>query len=200
MKWAYSTENKIKASLTLLLLCGVVMFSNYRLEKLSGKVAGSVQTIYEDRLVVQDLIFSYGQLLDRLYTIYEQQPVLNIDKKIGMKANELKSQYLSTVMTEEEERVFISFSDELSGFLKAENNPGQGQIIEMRGKLEILEEIQMEEAKRQMTLINQAQGSQKLGFYLETSILVVLLIIIQALVVSNTGMKRVLNQNKYHLN
>lgn len=200
MKWAFSIENKIKASIILIALCSVVLFSNFRLKRLSSKVANSVQTIYEDRLIVQDLIFSFDQILDERYHINEQMAQHTGNNQAQKKVEELKLKYLSTIMTEEEERVFNSFSSNLTDVLTLDDTVELKLFNEMRSELQRLEQIQMEEAKRQMNIIHKTRAGQELGFYFETAIIVVLLVIVQFLIISNTSIKKLVDKSNFNYN
>lgn len=179
MKWTFSLKNKIQAGLTLLVLCGVVFLSNYRLKTLSGKVGEAVQSIYEDRLMVQDLLFSYNNLLDNFQLTPNGHTHLVIAKKLTRK-------YLNTKLTSEEKNLILKFSDDIIRQIKDRNSLTQQQIAEHKNSLYRLEEIQIEEAKKQMALIKKAKHSQETGYYFETAILIVLLVIAQVLISANT--------------
>jgi len=200
MKWTFGIENKIKASIILLILCGVVLFSNYRLKKLSGRVADSVETIYKDRLIVQDLIFSYDQLLDSLYSLKEYNQSSTEYLKLTSDVEALEKKYLGTVLTDEEKKVFSSFSRHIAHVVSSRKPISKDHIVEMRRELQRLEAIQMEEAERQMDIIHKAEGSQNLGFYLETVMLVILLITVQVLVISSTGLKKIISEQNINYN
>ncbi len=201
MNWAFSVKNKTKASITLLLLCGIVFFSNYRLKSLSAEVAQSVKSIYEDRLMVQDLIFSYSNILARLEMLNEGQFNQNVKNNISVELLDLGEKYERTVLTEEEDQVFHSFAGSLSELIQLpETTLDDAKLIHLKQKLKRLEEIQMEEAQKQMVIIEQAKGSQELSFYLETAVLVILLIIVQVLVVSNTTVQKTARREEFHLN
>lgn len=200
MKWAFSLENKVKASVTLLLLCGIVFFSNYRIKKLSAKVAASVQTIYEDRLIVQDLIFKYSKILNEFEDPAKFERSENELKQISLEIDRLNDHYLTTVLTSEEEIVFNSFKDNLAMLITVSEQPEMVLLTQMKKELERLGQIQLEEAGNQMDIIQRASGSQELGYYLETAILIILLFIIQALMISNVGVRRVIKGPNFNLN
>ena len=73
-------------------------------------------------------------------------------------------------------------------------------LTQMKKELERLGQIQLEEAGNQMDIIQRASGSQELGYYLETAILIILLFIIQALMISNVGVRRVIKGPDFNLN
>lgn len=199
MKWAFSIEHKIKASLAILLLIGVVFFSNYRLKRLAGKVAKSVQTIYEDRLLVQDMIFSYSNILNALK--YSDTPLSSKDfNDFKEETEELKARFLKTVLTEEEELIFNSFSDNLNSSFQTQSYINESSLAEMKHQLQRLEAIQLEEAKNQMDIIEKVKRNQQQVFYLETIIMIILLVIVQILITSNESIKKITNQDNFNLN
>ena len=199
MKWACSVENKIKASITLLLLIGVVFFSNYRLKRLSGKVANSVQTIYEDRLLVQNMIFSYSNILNNIY--YRERPYSEQEfVALEMSVDTLNSRYLGTVLTDEEGRIFESFSDNLKNTLGSRSNLDFDLYRMMKSQLQRLEEIQLEEAQSQMLIIEKVKFDQQQVFYVETIIMIILLLIVQVLITSNESMKKIIKKDNINWN
>lgn len=179
MNWTFSIKNKIKAGLTILVLCAVVFLSNYRLKKLSQKVGTAVESIYSDRLVVQDLLFTYDNLLDK----FQANPN---HENLVYEAKNLRKKYLETTLTKEEEKLILLFSDALINELKSNQKPSAKDVYNHKLTLLRLEQIQMEEAKKQMELIHKARLSQEMGFYLETAILIILFVIAQALISANT--------------
>lgn len=200
MKWTFNIKNKIKASLILLFLCGIVFFSNYRLKRLSVKVAESVQTMYEDRLIVQDIIYSYSKILSRIENMEEDQFNQSVRNTVAIELLELNNKYGKTVFTEEEAEVFDAYSLIFNSMIKGKvpHSPSTFKIL--KDKLNRLEEIQMEEARKQMKIIHDSNGSQELSFYIETVILVILLIVVQVLVVSYGSSHKNSKNNKVKFN
>ena len=190
----------MKASLTLLLLCGIVFFSNYRLKKLSAKVTESVKTMYQDRLVVQDIIFSYGKIVTQIENMSAVEFSQNVKNTVSVELLNLNQNYGKTVFTDEETIVFNSFSKQLNAVLNGSVKNTAVAIRQLRQNLNRLEEIQMEEAEKQMAIIDEANGNQEISFYLETGILVILLVIVQLLLVSNTTIQKVAKGQSTSLN
>lgn len=190
MKWTFSIKNKIQAAITLLVLCGVVFLSNYRLKRLSIKVGEAVESIYQDRLLVQDLLFSFNTLLD----YYQRNPNSNNHLKT---AKNLTQKYLSTKLTSEEQILIKEFSNELIEQIQIEVLFTKYQVSQHKITLQRLEEIQIEEAKKQMALIKKVKHSQETGYYFETAILIVLLIIVQILITANTIPEQLTNTKSY---
>ena len=197
MKWPFSVKSKIKASLTLLILCAVVLLSNYRLRNLSNEVAESVESIYADRLVVQDLIFSYTNIVDKMEEGTFNYKSISAENRI----ENLNRKYLDTKLTNEEGILFNSFASKLNASLTPEANLNSHERFRgMRKELSQLREIQMKEAKVEMGKIDEIRKSQELGFYLETAVLVLLLLIVQILVVSGAGFRKIASEARVNLN
>lgn len=190
----------MQASLTLLLLCGIVFFSNYRLKNLSSKVAESVKTMYEDRLVVQDIIFSYGKILSQLEVMDEDHRNPQVMTALSQQLPALNEKYAKTVLTDEEARLHKSFSQKIAELVQDTSGDKRVEFALLHQDLDRLEAIQMEEAKKQMAIINKASGGQEMNFYLETAILVILLIIVQVLVASNTTIQKMAKEDNFNLN
>lgn len=190
MKWTFSIKNKIQAAITLLILCGVVFLSNYGLKRLSIKVGEAVESIYQDRLLVQDLLFSFNTLLDD----YQRNQNSNNHLKT---ARNLTQKYFSTKLTSEEQTLINEFSNELIEQIQSEVLFTKYQVSQHKITLQRLEEIQIEEAKKQMAFIKKAKHSQETGYYFETAILIVLLVIAQILITANTIPEQLIGKKSY---
>ena len=203
MNWAFGIKSKLKASLILFLLCLVILFGNFRLQNLAKQVTHSVETIYRDRLMVQDLIFSYSRLLEGIEEVNELGLVDGSAlETYGGEAKQLNTQYLATKLTDEESVLFNDFSEKLNTVFakKGEAKPRQEAIDAMKKDLTRLEAIQMEEAKKQMTIIEGIGGDQKRGFYIGTAILVVLLLAVQVTLMNVTLLSKPPRQENFNLN
>lgn len=202
-KWAFSVKNKVKTAGVLFLLCVVVLLSNFRMKYLSECVTEGVETIYKDRFLVQDLIFSYSRILEDVEDVLvlegNTQPEF---EKNFVKIELLNNKYRATKLTEEESEVFHAFSDKLEKIRSSIEDKVlvQKSLIAAREDLVRLEAIQMEEAKKEMVAIAKLDGSRQLSFYLEAAILIVLLIIVQTIVLTATSLKNKFTADRIHLN
>lgn len=186
MKKTISVRNKYKLTLVIIATCGVVFISNYRIKKVSQQIGESIESIYKDRLLAQDLLFSYYSLLDNL--TLDSQSLLS-------EGLEIKRNYLNTSSTNEEEQLLHDFSTQLEIGLKEKGKLSNSKISELKTTLARLESIQIEEAKKEMSLIKRARSSEELGYYLETAILIVLLLIVHILIYSNNFTSRIKLKN-----
>ena len=188
MARTFSIKNRLKTAGILLVLCVVLLLANVRNYVISSRVSDSIETIYEDRLKAQDLIFSYGHVLENVQVVLECGAVQErqINKRFA-KFDAINERYMKTKLTEEESEVYRSFSKKIA---LIKSSSGDYQEIEKylfsaKEDLARLEAIQMEEAQKEMISISQLEGNRQLSFYLESGILVVLLLIVQIMVLSS---------------
>lgn len=178
MKKPFSARDKYKVGVMIFAMCTVIFLSNYRLKRVSQQVGESIETIYEDRLLAQDMLFSFNSVLDRWYSSVDSEGLLE-------EAKEIKKMYLHTKGSQEEANLLNKFCLELEDGLIEKHKVSDLKIAEMKNMLMSLESIQIEEAEKQMNIIKKARSTENLGFYLETAVLIVLLLITQFVLYSN---------------
>tara|TARA_R110001592_G_scaffold237306_4_gene496171 strand:+ start:17692 stop:18294 length:603 start_codon:yes stop_codon:yes gene_type:complete len=192
MSWKFSVKNRLKTAGVLLLLCVLLLLANVRNHFISSRVSESIETIYEDRLKAQDLIFSYGHILENVELVLECGSVQErqINQRFA-KIDALHERYAKTKLTEEESEVYSSFLQKVKEIQAATNDYQEIEkaLFSAKEYLTRLEAIQMEEAQKEMVSIAQLEGNRQISFYLESGILVVLLLIVQVIVLSS-GIKQ----------
>lgn len=188
MARTFSIKNRLKTAGILLVLCVILLLANVRNYVISSRVSDSIETIYEDRLKAQDLIFSYGQVLENVEIVIECGSVQErqINKRFA-KFDAINEKYLKTKLTDEESEVYLNFSNKIASIKASAGNYQEIEkyLFSAKEDLARLEAIQMEEAKKEMISISQLEGNRQLSFYLESGILVVLLLIVQVMVLSS---------------
>lgn len=191
MNWTFSIKNKLKAAIVLLGIGTIVFMSNYRLKVLSESINDAVYSIYADRLMVQHLLFSYRGLLD---DFQNGADFSEVQKKVS----HLDELYFKTQLTKEERKLMESISfgwkEHLNLKLKYSGTERQDYL----GAIARLEEIQVEEAQKQMKFILKANNSQDMGFYFESALVIILFLIAFALVSAQT-LPEQLAQDQNHL-
>lgn len=203
MNWAFSIRKKIKAAITILVLCMVILLSNFRSQDLMDNVSDKIETIYKDRLIVQHLIFSYNQVLETL-TIFKEEGL--VESKLlaenSDKINELEQKYLNTKLTSEEAELFDDFSEKVEKLKNFHLNNMAWESIKKDAikDLNRLETIQMEEAATEMAWIKRLSNNQQLNFKLEMVVLIVLLLIVQILILNATAATREISKSNSILN
>lgn len=159
------------------------------------RVKESVVTIYEDRLVVKDLIMD-------MYKAVQQKKVaiLTEDQQFFGQSNEavnrnirtLIGRYEGTKLTPNEVIVFENLQTNIDTLLKAENgfemsesNSGQNilsLIAQIETNLDDLSDIQISEGRRQVSISKRATDSVELFTQLEVYVLIFLAIVIQVII------------------
>jgi len=203
MNWAFSVKNKIKSAIILLILCVVILLSNFRTQDLIEDVSTKIETIYKDRLVVQHLIFSYNQVIEKLTFIKEERLAgSTLLKENSLRISDLERQFLNTKLTNEEAQLFDSFSKKIENLkdYSMDDLSWEDLKLEVINDLNRLEAIQMEEASREMTSIKNISESQILNFKLETTVLIILLLIVQVLILNASSTTKGIAKNNIIFN
>ena len=166
------------------------------------RVRDSVVTIYEDRLIANDLIF------EMLKSVQQKElAVATLDstffKTENLKVNDnlqsLVSRYEQTKLTVEESNVFNDLKNNVQALLDSEkhflnsdyrdNSLIVNNIKNLKINLSSLSKIQLNEGSRQMSISKQALDTVELFTQIEIYILVLLAIIIQIIVMYNPKAK-----------
>ena len=207
MKWTYGIENKLVASLSLLSLCLLVLFSHYIDRNHTAKVKASISTLYEDRLIAEDYIL---KMTIALYQIKEHIA----DKSYTNAANSSIDSLLLNIQTINEAYLLTKFTElekikagELQIALhKIEPNALQSnpsRLAEVDHALAILNElssIQLLESKQIMNQAEQLYLSGKISSQLVFTIILIILIILQALVFTSKSLIPKIKSNFPNLN
>lgn len=197
MKWTYSVRNKIAASAALLILCGLVLFSNYIDRDHTTNVKQSISTLYEDRLIVEDYI------LKMTIEIYEIKQILNAAEQSDQESTDqikaslshidgLSTAYQKTKFTKTEDFTFAALLKTLNEF---ESSSPQAvdhklkladQALEQLNKLSA---IQLEESKLIMKHAEDLYISGKSLSEFAFIITIIILLVLQALVFASKTLR-----------
>lgn len=190
MKWTYSVENKSVASIALLSLCLLVLFSNYIDRDHTSNVKNSITTLYEDRLVAETYI------LRMTTAIYQLKEIMNAsgldldiaDNRIGDLLSDIhpiRTAYRNTKLTAKEDLKFAELSKILTEFEISHSNGISLKMENTNKALALLNElsaIQLEESK---LIMNQAETlffSGKVSTQFAFAVIIIILLVLQALV------------------
>ncbi|GGD91401.1 hypothetical protein GCM10011412_31680 [Maribacter cobaltidurans] len=162
------------------------------------RVRDSVTTIYEDRLVVKDIIFEIARYIQekelamvRKDSTYYSGRATGIDDKI----QNLILRYQETKLTKEEAKVFDDLKENLveleaqeakfveSG--KTQKEPLQSSIDDVKENLYDLSQIQLREGSRQMNISKKAVDTVELFTQLEIYVLIFLAVLVQIIIIYN---------------
>ncbi len=189
-------KEKIKWFAGLLLVFFVILATNRIDQANFNKVEDSIVTIYEDRLVVKDLIFKIGSLLEEKRMALATSDTAFFRQRnavVNAEIDHLLRLFRETRLTEAEDRTLTSFGKQMEnlqtdetelgnpGTLMATNELGI-QLDILKRQIQTLSEIQLSEGKRQLLIGSQAIQSSKLLLQVELIVLIVLALGIQFLV------------------
>lgn len=159
------------------------------------RVKDSVITIYEDRLVVNDIIFEFSQYVhEKEIAMIEKDSTFYGDRNLEIddKMQTLVRRYSETKLTKEEERIFNDFRENLEELESQEvayvqNDMAEGaslgsKIDDVKVNLHDLSKIQLSEGGRQMNISKKAVDAVELFTRLEIYVLIFLAIIVQVII------------------
>ncbi len=189
--------NKIRWIVSILLVFAIVLTTNLIDKDNFNRLQYSINTIYEDRIVANDLIF------DMILLIHEKEMALvrsdsffsrNRNKEVNQDMGSLIARYEQTKFTDREELIFTRLKRDLQ---KAENTEKKYisldynmeyrsdlvQVInDVKLNLQGLSKIQLEEGRRQLLLSNETMKDIDFFTQAETIFLIVLAVLIQIII------------------
>ncbi|UWX56330.1 MCP four helix bundle domain-containing protein [Maribacter litopenaei] len=190
--------NKIKWVLGILMIFVLIIATNLIDRNNFLRVKDSVITIYEDRLVVNDIIFEFAQ-----YVQEKEIAMISLDSAFyGKRNNEINDKiqnliirYEETKLTKEEDKVFSNFKENLEDletqevtFVQSdfsEKESLQSIIDEVQENLHDLSKIQLSEGGRQMNISKKAVDAVELFTRLEIYVLIFLAVLVQIIILYN---------------
>lgn len=205
MKWTYSIKNKAVASVALLSLCLLVLFSNYIDRNHTESVKKSISTLYEDRLIAESYIF---KMTSCLYQIKEliNADTINTNKRINtllFKINETSNSYHETKFTDLEKIK----ADELQTILRKiepdQPKNTQNNLDAVNKAINLLNElsaIQLAESKQIMNYAETLYFTGKTSSQFVFALIIIILIVFQALVFTSKPLIPKDKPNFPHLN
>lgn len=188
--------NKIKWALGILLVFFLILATNLIDKDNFKKVRNSIVTIYEDRIVANDLIFELSNL------VHEKEIALvsadtsfyrGQNDQVNKKIEALIATYKTTKLTAEEADIFTALQGDLDKLYEVENSavleqPGHTALLsDIKDKLFKLSKIQLSEGKNQVSISNEAIEGIDLFTRMEIYILIFLAIVLQVIVLYSPG-------------
>ncbi|MGC1205025.1 MAG: MCP four helix bundle domain-containing protein [Flavobacteriaceae bacterium] len=187
--------NKIKWVLGILMIFILILSTNLIDRKNFIRMKDSVVTIYEDRIIANDLIFEMSN------SVHEKEiAVVLLDSvffnQVNLKVNadfqSLISRFELTKLTAEEGKIFDELKNNIQSLIKAEDifiNSGfvnEAEVVKYISKIKYnlsgLSKIQLNEGRKQMSISKRAIDTVELFTQIEVYFLVFLAIIIQIIV------------------
>ncbi len=198
MKWTYSVKNKMRAAMLLFIVLALVLLNNFSERNNSLKINKAIHSIYDDRLIAESYIFQY---LNNSHQIIEliDEPTLIISEKLEQirirlaNVKKLNGFFEQTTLTNLEKADFLELKRLYFEISQAvmDRNLEQAKIAakETVGILQLLSEIQLDEAKNQIQVINRLNSSTTLSSHFEIAVLIIIAVWIQGLVFSSNTLK-----------
>lgn len=216
MKWTYSIKQKTTTALLMAAVLGLVMWNNFAQGKQFEKIVGAFASLYEDRLIVESYIYNISELLHRKKHILES-PVPHDNSENDLKLMVIESDstikalialYRETKFTEKEMKLFDSLIAGIEKLLVAEQayikagvemqKESKQAIISLAETnleyLSLLSDIQVSEGKQMNKDSKAALMSHISSSQFETSLLIIIAIIIQMLIFASRSMRSILKQ------
>ncbi|CAM1333526.1 MCP four helix bundle domain-containing protein [Tenacibaculum aestuariivivum] len=188
--------NKIKWVLGILMVFVLILATNLIDRNNFLRVKDSVITIYEDRLVANDLIFEMSKAVqEKEVAIVKSDSIffLERNKQVNKDIQDLIFRFKQTKLTKEESDTFNDFNKNFQLLKNSEavftqSNFSQNILLNNRVKnikenLYKLSKIQLNEGARQTSMSKKAIDSVELFTQMEIYILIFLAILIQIIVI-----------------
>ncbi|WMI65450.1 MCP four helix bundle domain-containing protein [Aestuariibaculum sp. YM273] len=187
--------NKLKWILGILMIFVLIIATNLIDKNNFIRVRDSVVTIYEDRLIANDLIFEMlksVQQKELAVSLSDSTFFQNENALVNDKLQSLISRFEQTKLTSEEAKVFQDLKRNVQLLITAENEflnsdySDNSQMVNhiesLKSNLNDLSKIQLTEGNRQMSISKRAVDTVELFTQIEIFILVFLAVLIQIIV------------------
>lgn len=182
---------KLKWILGILLVFGLVLATNLIDRNNFSSVRDAIVTIYEDRLIANDLLFDLSAAIHQKELAWAQGDtafLMQGNTAASAEISALLLAYEQTELTEDEHEVFKRLKRDVAA-LEAHEKAPKTAPSEVRNTLDLikndlrqLSKIQLTEGRRQMLKSNEALGLVDLYTRIEIIFLVVLAVLLQVIV------------------
>jgi hypothetical protein len=189
--------DKLKWILGILMIFILIITTNLIDRNNFVRVRDSVVTIYEDRLIADDLVFEMLKKIHKKELAIASSDSIFFNQenpKVNESLNALVSKFEETKLTAEEVIIFKDLKQNLQVLMEAEQkltttNKMQSQVNHqlqsLKSNLNDLSKIQLSEGSRQMSISKKAIDTVELFTQIEIYVLVFLAIVIQIIVMYN---------------
>lgn len=184
--------NKVKWVLGILMIFILILSTNLIDRNNFVRVKDSVVTIYEDRIIANDLIFEISKSVHEkeiafvsLDSIFFNQT----NSKVNDDIQSLISRFELTKLTSEESKIFRDLKANIESLINSENKfvnsdfANETEVIKYISKIKYnlngLSKVQLNEGRKQMSISKQAINTVELFTQIEIYFLVFLAVIIQ---------------------
>ena len=204
MNWTYHLPGKLKVSLILTGLMGLILVNNLLERSQTRQLKTAFESIYKDRLIAESYIL---QLSGEVHSIQDMLESSRTSQETSYQPhleqiNKINLNYLETRLTEEEKLHFEAFechTKNISWGLK-EGKQVENQIDAALSELNILSQIQVKEAKTLVKNTSQIFSSDAAHSQLEIALLIVAALIIQSILFASKTLQPQQNPDSARLN
>lgn len=182
--------SRFKWSFALSLFIIIIIATNYVDRHNFEKLQNSITTIYEDRLVVNDIIFELNLLLqEKEMAVIEANTAFfkAENKRLNQEIKDLVERFKATQLVPDEASTLTEFEENLQTLYRLETEMGQPNASSLKlqqhlNRLETnlykLSKIQLEEGRRQLFIGKKAVASIDLYTQMEVYILILLALLL----------------------
>lgn len=216
MKWTYSFQQKTTAAILLAVVVAVVFVINRIESNKINELGTSMNSVYEDRLLVENYIFRLSGLLYEKKILLDQcaseKPTAELTRilnKQNTEIEELVDHYSLTYLTEQEEVLFNLFQKEVATieleecqFLNSSaENENENQVAlannfySATSLLRELSNLQVNVGRSANERSKQLVAGTNLLTHFELAMLIVIGLLIQALLFSSKSASRQAGSN-----
>lgn len=189
--------NKLKWVLSFLLIFFLVLATNLIDKNNFRKIKNSIVTIYEDRLVANDLIFEYLQLThekEMAVAVSDDDFFKERNPQVNVQLESLTTTYRTTKLTSKEAIVFGALQEDLSQLMVMEelmpitnsNEAYHLLLADIKQSLHKLSKIQLEEGRNQMVMSKNTVEEVESFTRIENYFLIFLAILIPVIIFGST--------------
>lgn len=188
--------NKVKWVLGILIVFVIIVATNLIDRNNFLRVKDSVVTIYEDRLVANDLIFEMSKSVQEkevAVALSDSIFFLEKNKQLNTDIQDFVSKFEQTKLTTKEAQIFKTLKNNLESLKNSETTFIESkfvqkatitkQISDVKENLYDLSKIQLNEGGRQISISKKAIDTVDLFTHIEIYILIFLAIIIQIIII-----------------
>jgi len=190
-----TTLSKIKWVASILLVFAIVLTTNLIDKNNFNRLRYSVTTIYEDRIVANDLIFEMSILIQEkeiAVAMSDSSFFRERNEDVNLEIQGLITRYEQTKLTRQEQRVFNDFKNGLNDLKSLEqeyvrsgfksSNELFEKIDEIIHHLYDLSKIQLHEGRRQVMISNETMEDIDVFTQGETIFLILMAIMVQIII------------------
>lgn len=187
--------NKLKWILGIMIVFVLIVTTNLIDRNNFIRVKGSVETLYEDRLKANDLLFDLSQAIQEKEVAILKADTLFFSARNAALNREIQTYidlYEQTQLTSDESRLFNKLREDLRVLEKEENafigssySNNSDLLISstnIKANLKALSKIQLLEGRRQVSISNKAIDTVELYTHIEIYLLAFLAIVVQILI------------------